>query len=278
MERAKQRGKLVSRPRTTAPPCVGLALGGGAVRGIAHIGVLKVLEEEGIPVGCVAGTSVGSLIGAAFCAGWSWREILERARSVTWSDIVSPTLPWKGLMRIGRLQRLLENTFGDLNLEDLHIPLSVVTVDITKGEQVVLCQGSVARAVRASCSIPGIFEPLVEDGRSLVDGGLVNSIPADVARQMGAGVVIGVDLNPDRRHLDPPQNVFGVLSYAWHILLNNGANQIFAEADIIVAPRVGSISYWSLGKTDKLVALGESAMRSEIGRLKERLSAERETV
>jgi len=260
----------VSRPRG-----IGLALGGGATRGIALIGVLKVLEEEGIPIDYVAGTSAGSLVGAAFCAGLSWQEMLEIAHGVDWSDFASPRFPRMGLMRMDKLQSFLEDILGDRTFQSLSIPLSVVTVDITTGEQVILSQGSVARAVRASCSIPGIFEPVVEDGRSLVDGGLVNNVPVDVVRRMGARIVIGVNLSSDRRHSVPPRNVFEVLLYSFDILLKNREDQRLSEADIIVAPRLGEFSPWDFRGIDQMVALGESAMRAEIGRLKEMLCTER---
>ena len=267
----------MSGARVSEPRGVGLALGGGAARGLAHIGVLKVLEEEGIPVDCVAGTSAGSLVGAAFSVGLSWREIFEKARGINWFDIASPAFSRLGLLRMDRLQRLLEETLGNRTFESLSIPLSVVTVDLVSGDQVILCEGPVARAVRASCSIPGIFEPVIEDGRSLVDGGLLNNMPVDIVRRMGAGIVLGVDLNPDRRHIEPPRNVLDVLSYSFDILITNAANQFLAEADIIVSPQIGGFSYRDLRRIDELVALGEAAMRTKLGRLKEMLSTQRKS-
>ncbi len=236
---------LVSEPRG-----VGLALGGGAARGLAHIGVLKVLEEEGIRVDCIAGTSAGSLIGAAFAAGLSWKEILERARGINWFDIVSPSLPRMGLLRMERLQRLLEATWGNRTFESLSIPLSVVAVDIVSGDQVVLSKGSIARAVRASCSIPGVFEPVAEDGRTLVDGGLLNNVPADIARQMGAGIVLAVDLNTDRRHQEPPRNVLDVLFYSFDILMTHATHQNLGESCIMISPRLDGCSYRDFRRID----------------------------
>ena len=177
-----------------------------------------------------------------------------------------------GLLRTARLQNLLEEILGDRTFESLPIPLSVVTADLMTGDQVVLYQGSLARALRASCSIPGIFEPVIDDGRSLVDGGLVNNVPVDVARRMGARIVIGVHLNADRCHSAPPRNVLEVLSYSFDILMNNGSQPYLSEADVVLAPRLGGFAPWDFRKIDELVARGENAMRAELGRLKEMLS------
>ncbi len=252
---------------------IGLALGGGAARGLAHIGVFKVLEEEGIPVSHVAGTSVGSLMGAFFCAGLTYREMLEKARGVDWLDIASFTIPWMGFMKMDRLERLVEETLGKRTFASLAIPLSVVTVDIMTGDQVILTEGPVGRAVRASCSIPGIFEPFNDNGRLLVDGGLANNVPVDVVRGMGAGRVLGVSLSADRRHTTPPRHVLDVLFYSFEILMNSSVQRNIAEAEIVIAPDIGSFSYRDFRRADELVARGEEAMRRELSRLKEMLRA-----
>jgi len=253
---------------------VGLALGGGAARGLALIGVLKALEEEGIPVDYVAGTSVGSLVGAALCAGLSWQEILERARGIDWSVIASPILPRMGLLNMNKLQRLIEDTVGDRTFESLAIPFCAVVTDITTGEQVILSEGPVGRAVRASCSIPGFFEPVAIDGRSLVDGGLVNNVPVNVVRNMGADIVIGVSLHGDRSHAAPPRNVFEVLFYSFDILMKSNESEQIAMADVVVAPELDGFPPWSFRGIDEMVALGESAMRMQMGRLRALLPAE----
>jgi NTE family protein len=259
-------------PGTVASGSVGLALGGGAARGLAHIGVLKVLQEEGIPIDFIAGTSAGSLVGAAFAAGLSWRDILETARGIDWLDIASPVFPRMGLMKMDRLQNLLERTLGERTFDSLSIPLSIVTVDIVSGDQIVLCGGSVARAVRASCSIPGIFEPVVEGAQRLVDGGLLNNMPVDVVRHMGAETVIGVDLSSDRRHVDPPRNMLDVLLYSFDTLVDNNARRSFESTDIIITPQLDGYSPRDFRKIDELVALGEKSMQTKLGVLRETLA------
>jgi len=247
---------------------IGLALGGGAARGLAHIGVLKVLEEERIVVRCVAGTSAGSLIGSLFCAGFGWQKIKETARNIDWGDLVSPTWPTLGIVNPAKLEKTLGRMLQARGFEDLSIPFRAVAVDITSGEEVVLQSGSVARAVRASCSIPGIFEPTELDGRLLVDGGLVNDVPTDVACDMGADHVIGVDLNADRVVPRRPENLIEIFYRSLNILIYNSAQRARRVADVMVVPRLEGFAYHDLSRLDELIAQGERAMRDQIETVK----------
>jgi NTE family protein len=243
---------------------IGLALGGGAARGLAHIGVLKVLQEEGIRIHCVAGTSAGSLIGSLFCAGLSWEKIKEIAQDIDWSDLVSPTWPSLGIVNPDKLEKTVNKFVQKKRFEDLSIPFRAVAVDITSGEEVVLRSGSVARAVRASCSIPGIFQPTEVEGRLLVDGGLVNDVPTDVVRDMGADRVIGVDLNADRVVPKRPENLIEIFFRSLNILIHNSAQKARRVADVMVVPRLAGFAYHDLSRLDELIARGEQAMRDQI--------------
>ena len=245
-------------PLVDGPP-VALALGGGAARGIAHIGILKVLAQRGIRVGAVAGTSVGSLIGAAFCAGYSWEEILAAARRVRWGDLARFTIPRRGLMRLDGLQRLVEHLLGKRNIEDLPIPFAAVATELPKGEEVVFRKGPLASAIVASCSIPGIFEPALIDGHCLVDGGLVADVPAAPARRLLPGPVIAVCLNAASPEVGVPCTMVDVLSQSFGVFLRNTAARGLVEADIVVAPDLESFGYTDLGRIDELVAAGEAA-------------------
>jgi NTE family protein len=249
-------------------PKIGLALGGGAARGLAHLGVLKVLEEEKIPVHCVAGTSAGSLIGSMFCAGLGWREIKEAAQNIDWADLVSPTWPTLGIVSPGKLEKTLNRIIENKNFEDLSIPFRAVAADITSGEEVVLGAGPVARAVRASCSIPGIFEPTEVEGRLLVDGGLVNDVPSDVVKELGAEVVIGVDLNADRVVRRKPENLMEVFYRSLNILIYNSAQRARRLADVMVVPRLGDFAYHDLSRLDELIDQGEKAMQDQVEEVK----------
>ena len=247
---------------------LGLALGGGAARGLAHIGVLKVLEEQQIAVSYVAGTSAGSLIGSLFCAGLSWRELKETARNIDWGDLVSPSWPTLGIVNPDKLEKILERLLPKKRFEDLPVPFRAVAVDIESGEEVVLQSGSVARAVRASCSIPGIFQPTEIDGRLLVDGGLMNDVPTDVVGRMGADRVIGVDLNADRIVPKRPENLIEIFYRSLNILIYNSAQRARRQADLMLVPRLEGFAYHDLGRLDELIARGEQAARDHIKALK----------
>jgi NTE family protein len=243
---------------------VALALGGGAARGIAHIGVLKVLAEEGIPVRGVAGTSVGSVVGAALCAGHDWRWMLAAARGLRWGSLVQPTVPRMGILATERLERYLERSLGVARFEDLGLPFAAVAVDISTGEEVVLRSGPLASAVRASCSVPGIFEPVELGGRLLVDGGLLNDVPADVARLLVGGPVLAVKLNGGTREPARPRSIVDVLTSSFAIAALHGIQRGMAGADIVVAPELGRASYRDLRKVDELAAAGERAAREAL--------------
>jgi NTE family protein len=173
---------------------VGLALGGGGARGMAHVGVIRALERAGIAVDCIAGTSVGSLVGAVYAAGLNGDQVLEMALQMRWLDILRPVWPRQGFISFARLESFFARVTGDPTFADLKIPYAAVTADLATGKQVVLREGRVARAVRASCSVPAIVTPVEVDGRLLIDGGVVNNLPISIVRDLGADVVIAVGL------------------------------------------------------------------------------------
>lgn len=187
-------GKMVRRPR------VGLALSGGGARGIAHIGVLRVMEREGIPVDFLAGTSMGGVIAAGYAAGMSPDDLEKEALDVTRTrrllGLVDPTLPNGGLIRGQRLLAYFEQHLGQQTFSDLCLPLALVAVDLNTRQEVVLREGPVALALRATTAVPGVLMPVEVNGWRLVDGGVLNNLPVDVAREMGAEVVIAVDIGP----------------------------------------------------------------------------------
>ena len=250
---------------------LGLALGGGAARGFAHIGVLKVLAEEGIEAAAVAGTSAGSLVGALHCAGIGWEEIRRIGREINWADLVSPTWPSLGLVKTDKLEKVIGKILKGRSFEELTVPFRAVAVDIQRAEVVVLDQGSVARAVRASASIPAIFEPTIWEGRYLLDGGLMNDVPVDVVREMGVEVVLGVNLNADRISAGKPQNMIDILLRSLNILIYQSTQAAGRAADVMVAPQLAGFLYQDLSRVDELVAQGEAAMREHLAELKELL-------
>ena len=247
---------------------IGLALGGGAALGLAHIGVLKVLSEEGITADCVAGTSAGAVVGAALCAGRSWREIWDAARRLEWSHLVSLTIPRQGMMRLDKLERYVEAITGVRDFSQLRTPFAAVATDLERGEPVVFTTGSVGRAVRASCSVPGLFEPLRVGETALADGGLVNDVPADVVRSLGADIVVAVNLHSRKLQSGPPKNILDIAYYTFDILLAGAGQRGMASADLVVSPDLQGFHYRNLKKADDLVARGEHAMRGALEELR----------
>ena len=191
--------RMATKERETSKPKIGLALGSGGARGSAHTGVLKVLEAEGIPISVVAGSSIGSLIGAAMAVGISVEQVESEwlatgARRVFRSFL--PTFPRAGLSSGNELKKLLAELLGEVHIEDMDMPYAAVACDIDTGESIALTKGSLVDAVRASTAIPGIFHPVRFENRLLVDGGLVDPVPIQVCRDLGADFVIAVDITP----------------------------------------------------------------------------------
>jgi len=180
-------------------PKVGLALSGGSARGLAHIGVLKALEEESIPIDMISGTSAGALVGACYAKERNARALEEIASGIDWKELshlvdLNLIVLWKGFLQGQKVKSFLNSILGDVKFKNLAIPLAVVTTDINSMEEIIITEGSVIEAVRASISLPAIFTPVKWENRFLVDGGVVNPLPANIVRNMGAEVVIAVNV------------------------------------------------------------------------------------
>jgi NTE family protein len=256
----------VPGPRRT----LGLALGGGAARGLAHLGVLKALEEAGIHADYVCGTSAGSIVASLYAGGYSWDEIAEVQRALDWGDFVQPVFPKLGLVRAEKLEKRLQALLGDRTIEDLNIPFRAVTVDLVNAEPYVIDSGPVARAVRASCSIPGIFEPVELDGRVLVDGGVLNDVPVDVCLEMGADFVVAVDLNADIVQAKKPDNIFNVIMFSFAVMARGCRRNYRAEGSKnvrVITPNLADFNYYNLKRLDELMQRGEDAMRDALPEL-----------
>ena len=250
----------------------GLALGGGAARGIAHIGVLKALGELGLRADHVAGTSAGSIVGALYAGGYSSGDIAEIVRTVDWNDLVQPCLPRLGLVRADKLERRVDELLGGRSFDELDVPFAAVAVDLVSGTEVVLREGNVAAAVRASCSIPGIFEPVVVGSRVLVDGGVLNDVPADVALSMGADCVLAVDLNSDMLSPRVPESVFQVIIASFAVLARARHQQALQEPGVItVAPSLSEYPHHNMKPVDQLIDAGFVATTAVLPRLAKKL-------
>jgi NTE family protein len=242
---------------------IGLALGGGAVRGFAHIGVLKALDEAGIRPSYVAGTSAGSLVGSLFCAGLSWKEIIEATRDLDWKDLVNPSIPSMGLVKAENLENIIDRLVRKRGIEALEIPFRAVATDLVSGRAVVFSRGPVGLAVRASCSIPGIFIPIEDGERLLVDGGIVNNVPADVAADMGAEFVIAVDV-ASGNHVRRPGSIAEVMFRSMNILIARTASLGLSKVDLVVRPDIAEFSFHDASKRFALIDKGEAAMKQAL--------------
>lgn len=241
-----------------------MALGGGFARGLAHIGVLKVLEEEGIPVSFVSGTSVGALIGAAYCDGMTPRELAEISGRVRFKDFARYTLSRYGFYSNDRMTDFLEKLLKARTFEELRIPLAVSATDLMTGEAVVLRSGGLIEAVRASCAYPGMFLPVRVDGRLLMDGLLAHSVPARPAREMGAERVIAVYLKAHWVNEAGPRHFFEVIGQCLSIAGTRMCTVWEPYADVILRPEVNGFAYDSFTRVEELVRLGEEAARTAL--------------
>lgn len=238
---------------------IGLALGGGSARGMAHIGILRALEELAVPVHCLAGTSSGSIIGALFAAGYSPGQLADLARSTSWRDLSQLLVPRRSLLGNGRMEKLLQELLHGQRFEQLTLPFAAVCTDLYTAEKVVLKDGSVARAVRASCSIPGIFEPLERGQQLLVDGGLVENVPVKTARELGADYVIAVDLYASAAGSSQIDGIMGVLARSFEIMQRQLSMPDFHSADVFIAPDMAGESLIDLTQVDRYIELGYQA-------------------
>jgi NTE family protein len=252
-------------------PRVGLALSGGAARGIAHVGVLRVLEEHRIPIDVVAGTSAGSLVAAALAAGMTVAEIERLARSLRWRDVGRMTLSRLGIQSNSRMEEFARARLPITRFEDLKMPLAVVATDLHNGSAVVMCgEGDVAFAIRASCALPGWYVPVTDErGRQLVDGGLVANIPTAAARSIGADIVIAVDVNTEgAKFVGPPHSVLGVILQAMLVIQRTAAIHQLQDADVVIRPRVGHLRWDEVTRADEFISAGCEAARATIERIK----------
>jgi len=243
--------------RAEGRPCVGLALAGGFARGIAHIGVLRVLREAGIPVDVVAGTSVGGLIGAAYCAGTSLEKMEEVARTTTFADFGRWTPSWLGLATNQRMEQFLNRLTPAKRFEDLEKPLAIAATDINAGLAVYYHSGPLAPPLRASCAYPGLFVPIQYEGRTLVDGFLTALVPIEGVQLLGAEVVIAVYL--EAGVVDQPRTFTDILSRSFTIIQKHADLEWRQHADVIIEPDVTPFVWDSFEKASEMIRAGEEA-------------------
>ncbi len=249
------------------PGSLGLALGGGAVLGAAHVGVLKALQELELKIDYVAGTSVGAIIGSFFAFGKDWKEIKEIIMELNWLEVSGLSLSQYGLLSGEKLGQRIEQELGDVTMEQAKIHLAVVATDIATGEKVVLESGKVATAVRASACIPGAFIPVEIDGRMLVDGGIVENVPVSTVRDLGAKQVIAVNLQSKR---GKPDNIIELLVNAFQFSINHATKLQMQEAEFLLDLELSHFNRFDPKQIPDLIEAGYRQAIKDLSRIEER--------
>lgn len=259
-------------PRPPRPPRVGLALGGGAARGFAHIGVIQVLEESGIRPDLVVGTSAGSLVASLYATGRTGAELGQLAERMDEAAITDWSFPGRGLFRGEALARFVREHTGGRTIEQMRLPLGIVATDLDSGAPILFRQGDTGTAVRASSAVPAVFQPVRIGNREYVDGGLVSPVPVRFARQMGAELVIAVDIS------SPPEG--GATGDPLRLLLQtfaimgrsiNGFE--LRDADVVVRPALGGASGTDFANRRRAMQAGREATQALVAEIRQRIAA-----
>ena len=241
------------------PAKIAVVLGAGASKGFAHVGVLKVLEFHKIPIHLIVGTSVGSLVGSLYAYGYNAFQLQELSLSIDKGDVLDPFLvPTNGFFRGDKLEEFINKTVKNTPIEKLKIPFYAVTTDIQNGQEVVFGKGNTGTAVRASCSVPGIFRPLKIGDRMYVDGGVVSPVAVDAAKRFGADVVIAVDVSSGVER-SQPEGTMEAIMQSINIMYSKLAAIQLSQADVVIRPKVGYISSSDFSKKHEAVMEGEKA-------------------
>ncbi|MBW8760638.1 MAG: patatin-like phospholipase family protein [Burkholderiales bacterium] len=253
------------------PPRIGLALGGGAARGFAHIGVIQVLEEAGIKVDLVAGTSAGSLVAALYASGKSPREMQALAESMDEGAITDWSFPLRGLIRGEALARFIREKTGGKGIEQMTLPLGIVATDLSDGSSILFRSGDTGTAVRASSAVPAVFQPVKIGQREYVDGGLVSPVPVRFAREMGAQFIVAVDItSPPEK--DPPGDAFRMLMQTFSIMGRSINMFELREADVVIRPKLEGVSSADFTARRRAIQAGREAAQAMLPLLKQRIA------
>lgn len=252
-------------------PRIGVALAGGFARGIAHLGVLRVLQEENIPVDYLTGTSAGALLGIAYASGHTIPEIVRQARATRFKDFGNWRLSWLGLASNQKLEHYPRKFLGVSTFEDLRIPMAIAATDLSTGKAVYFSHGQLGPALRASCAYPGMFIPVEIEGRMLVDGFLAAPVPVDAARVLGADIVIAIFLESAGNR--KPNSIVDVIGLSFAILQRHADLEWRRAADVIIEPVVKDFLWDDFDKTSELIAAGETAARAAVPLIRAAIAA-----
>ncbi len=255
----------------TKPLCLGLVLGGGSVRGAAHIGVISVLEREGIRPNVVAGTSVGALVGAGVAAGVPSSEMYELFKAARWRHLATPS--WGSRLSLFDTQplgALLERIVAVQSFKELDLPFAAVATDLLNGSSFVFTEGPLREALVASSAIPGLFEPIRWQGHLLVDGALTDNLPVDAARDLGATLVVAVDVMPLPNGASEPKDLLDMLLLSMNVAVHSAACHP-QEADLVITPDIARASYWDFSEAQAVYEAGVQAAEEALPDLRRML-------
>jgi NTE family protein len=251
-------------------PRVGLALAGGFARGISHLGILRILREAEIPIDVIAGTSVGALIGAGYCAGTPLEHLEQVGATTTFADFGRWTPSWLGLATNQRMEKYLERLTPAKTFEDLRIPFAIAATDLNAGVSVYYTRGPLGPPLRASCAYPGLFVPIQYEGRTLVDGFLTAPVPVEGALLLGADVVVAVYL--EAGNIEQPRTFTDVLSRSFNIIQRHADIAWRQQADVIIEPDVTSFVWDDFTRTSEMIAAGEKAALAALPQIRAALA------
>ncbi len=272
----KRRPRTLFVARVSPAPRIGLALGGGFARGIAHVGILRVLERENIPLHCITGVSAGAVVAAAYASGASSHEIGAVGSAMSFSDVARWSISKLGFAGSERMVAFLRKLLKQTRFEDMRIPLGVVATDLRTGKPVAFRdRGDVTPAIRASCSYPGLYRPFEIDGRSYVDGAISLEVPAHLARAMGATHVISACI-PNQDETIEPQNMLQVVSRCFQIMMSNNEEGWRKQSDIVLLPDVGAIPWDGFVNARRMMEAGELEAEQALPRIREWLGGARQ--
>ena len=265
---------VVQPAPTRRPVHLGLALGGGAARGFAHVGVIQVLEEAGLKPSHVVGTSAGSLVAALYASGKTVPELRKAAETMEEAEITDWMVPLlnRGALRGEALAKYVNHQVGGRSLEQMKIPLGIVATDLRSGEAITFRRGNTGSAVRASSAVPAVFQPVRIGGREYVDGGLVAPVPVHQVREMGANFVIAVDISSDPEG-NPADDTFQILMQTFTIMGKSINTLALKEADIVIRPALTGVKSADFSARRRSIEAGRVAMLAQLPKLKERLAA-----
>jgi NTE family protein len=274
---------------------IGVALGSGAARGLAHIGVLKVLEAEGIRIDCITGSSAGAIIGACYASGASLKELEEISLGLTIYKLVSFTLPRRGLIDFEKIRAVISPFVGELEFKDLKIPMGIMATEIDTDTSKVFSEGNIMQAIQASTAVPGILQPVILDEHVYVDGGVKDPVPVEATRNLGADVVIAVNLNHyvtsssllrkvrkgedqsdfllrlKRMFTSDSNIIFDIIGRSLDIMQRELTVHRFelSKPDVVICPKIGHLRVIDFDKAEEFISAGEEAARECIGQIRE---------